>query len=142
MWVLNVIFYVVFSIASVAGVRWIGSTAVADIFVPNLVAIVIALLAINVQTVAVIAVKLREIADRKGYKFEATLGQMKLAIFEQIMLVVLAIIITAISKSSMTDSKLLMVELGTFFILYAALHIFLDISLGLIRALFPSEDVV
>ena len=140
MWLLNLVFYLVFAIASVAGIRWIGSSAITEIFIPNLATIVIALLAINVQTVAVIAVKLREISDRTSYKFETTLGQMRLAICEQIGLVILALVITAFSKSAMTESKLLMIELGTFFVLYAALHIFLDVSLSLIRALFPSDS--
>ena len=139
-WLRNVIGYLVCAIASEAIARWLDSTVVADTLIPNLTATVIALLAINVQTTAVIAVKLRELADRANSKFGATLRQFRLAIYEQAGLVIASFAISAIAKSpTATDSSLPM-NVGALFVLFASLHIFLDTSVGLLIALFPEHE--
>jgi len=140
LWARNVVIYMAFAIASVAMARWIKSTVVSELLIPNLVAIVVALLAINVQKTAVIAVKLRELADKHGYRFKATIAQFRLAIYEQSFLVMAALILSALSKSPTTEYGLLVVEVGAFFIIFAALHIFLDTSVGLLFALFPEDE--
>ena len=50
LWLRNIFAYTLCAIASVGATRWIGSTVVVDLLVPNLIMIVVALLAINVQT--------------------------------------------------------------------------------------------
>lgn len=81
LWLRNIFGYFVFAVASAASVRWLESTVVNDVLIPNLTAIVVALLAINVQTIAVIAVKLRELADKHNYAFGRTVNEFRRAIF-------------------------------------------------------------
>lgn len=140
LWVRNVAGYLVCAIASVAVVRWIESTVVAEVLVPNLTATVVALLAINVQTTAVIAVKLRELADRHGAAFSQTVREFRLAIFEQAFLVILSLALSALTKSKIPVISPLAIEIAAFFIAYASLHIFLDTTVGLLTALFPEDE--
>lgn len=136
----NVVIYVVFAIAAVAVTHFIKSTVVSDLLIPNLVTIVIALLAISVQTTAVIAVKLRELADKHGCQFKATITEFRVALYEQSVLVMAALALSTLSKSPSTENSLLVVEVGAFFIIFAAIHIFMDTSIGLLFALFPEDE--
>ena len=140
LWLRNVIAYAVCAVASVAATRWIGSTVVVDLLAPNLTAIVVALLAINVQTTAVIAVKLRELSDKHGYRFKATIAQFRLAIVEQTVLVLASLALSAMIKSDVASNGSLAIDIAVFFVIYGALHIFADTSLGLFVALFPEEE--
>lgn len=139
LWLRNITAYIIVSIASVAIVRWIQSSVVTDVLIPNLTTIVIALLAINVQTTAVIAVKLRELADRQGCDFTSSIRQFRLAIGEQAALVVISLALSAIVKTTPPAFPSLASDLLAFFVTYASLHIFVDTSIGLIIALFPSH---
>jgi hypothetical protein len=139
-WIRNVTAYFVCAIASVAVVRWIESSVVVDVLVPNLTATVVALLAINVQTTAVIAVKLRELVDRHSAAFGRTVREFRLAIFEQAFLVVLSLALSALVKSKLPVISPLAVDVAAFFIAYASLHIFLDTTVGLLTALFPEDE--
>lgn len=140
LWLRNIAGYLVFAIASVAVARWIESTIVNDVLVPNLTTIVVALLAINVQTTAVIAVKLRELADKHHNAFGRTVHEFRLAIFEQAALVILSLALSALAKSKATTIGPLTIEVAAFFITYASLHIFLDTTIGLLTALFPDDE--
>lgn len=140
LWVRNIFAYFICAVASVSIVRWIESTVVNDVLIPNLTAIVVALLAINVQTTAVIAVKLRELADKHGYSFAQTVSEFRLAIFEQATLVVLSLALSAIIKTKVPIIEPLKIEIAAFFVIYASLHIFLDITVGLLIALFPEDE--
>jgi hypothetical protein len=142
LWLRNIVGYLVCAVASVAAARWIESTVVIDVLVPNLTAVVVALLAINVQTTAVIAVKLRELADKYKYAFGRTVLEFRLAIFEQAMLVILSLILSALTKSKVTAVGPLAIEIAAFFVTYASLHIFLDTTVGLLTALFPEDESV
>jgi hypothetical protein len=120
-------------------VDWIGSPIVSASLVGNLSTIVLALLAINVQTTAVIAVKLREILDRTGGQAELSIREFRLAIFEQTALAVAAFAIQATVGSRGYQLPELALGISTFFVLFAALHIFLDTTVGLLVALFPEK---
>lgn len=139
-WLRNIFAYLVCAIAAEATARWLGSTVVADTLIPNLTATVIALLAINVQTTAVIAVKLRELADRAASTFGPTLKQFRLAIYEQAALVIASFAISTIAKSPMATDSSLPLNVAALFVLFASLHIFLDTSVGLLIALFPEHE--
>lgn len=142
-WLKNISAYAIAAAAATGLSRLLESVIVGEILIPNLIGIVVALLAINVQTTAVIAVKLRELADTRKASFNATIREFKLALFEQTALVFLSCLLAAMAKSKIAMSNLtlaLLVELGTYFILIAAVHIFLDTSIGLLMALFPDED--
>jgi hypothetical protein len=138
-WLRNVLLYFVCAIAAAAAVGWIGSPLVKNTLAMNLSTIVLALLAINVQTTAVIAVKLREVLDRVGGQAERSIGQFRLAIFEQAILVVAAFAIQATLGAQdfqLSDRSL---AIGCFFVLFASLHIFLDTTTGLLVTLFSER---
>ena len=139
-WFRNVFGYFVFAVASAASVRWLESTVVNYVLIPNLTTIVVALLAINVQTTAVIAVKLRELADKHQYAFGRTVNEFRLAIFEQAVLVILSLALSTITKAKVPVVGAVAIEIAAFFITYAALHIFLDTTIGLLTALFPEDE--
>ena len=96
----NIAAYVICAIASVAIVRWLQSSVVEDVLLPNLTTIVLALLAINVQTTAVVAVKLREISDKSWYKFSKSISEFRVAFYEQAGLFVLSMALSAVFKST------------------------------------------
>ena len=139
-WLRNIVAYLVCAVAAEAVARWLGSTVVADTLISNLTATAIALLAINVQTTAVIAVKLRELADRAASAFGGTLRQFRLAIYEQAVLVIAAFAVSAVAKSPFVTDYSLQMNVAALFILFASLHIFLDTSIGLLVALFPEHS--
>lgn len=140
LWLRNIFAYCVCAVASAATARYIESTVAADALIPNLIAIVVALLAINVQTTIVIAVKLRELADKNGYNFTSSLREFRIAIFEQVALVFLSIALSAIVKGKVYVIGPLAIEIIAFFITFASLHIFIDTTLGILTALFPEEE--
>jgi len=140
-WIKNLTTYIIFAAAATGFSFWIKSSVVLDILIPNLIPIVIALLAINVQTTAVVAVKLRELADTHKISFDASVDQFKLALFEQTGLVVMSGLLGAVAKSAGAMAKYdVLVAWGAFFVLTAAVHIFLDTSVGLLLALFPKSE--
>lgn len=140
LWIRNLLAYFVCAIASTAVTRWMQSSFAVEVLIPNLTAIVIALLAVNVQTTAVIAVKLRELADKHGHNFRLSIAEFRLAIYEQGGLVVFSLALSAIAKAKFEVLSPLALECSSFFIMYASLHIFLDISIGLLICLFPNTD--
>jgi hypothetical protein len=140
LWFRNLIAYLICAIASTAIAHWVKSSVAVDILIPNLTAIIIALLAINVQTTAVIAVKLRELADKHGHNFRLSIAEFRLAIYEQGGLVVASLALSTIAKSKIEVLSPLALECFSFFAIYASLHIFLDTSVGLLISLFPEAD--
>lgn len=139
-WLRNVVAYLICAIAAEAVARWISSSVVAETLIPSLTPTVIALLAINVQTTAVIAVKLRELADRASSTFGSTLGQFRQALYEQAVLVIVAFAVSAVAKSPLAAEYSLQMNVAALFVLFASLHIFLDTSIGLLVALFPEHS--
>lgn len=139
-WLRNVVAYLICAIAAEAVARWISSSVVAETLIPSLTATVIALLAINVQTTAVIAVKLRELADRASSTFGSTLGQFRQALYEQAVLVIAAFAVSAVAKSPLAAEYSLQMNVAALFVIFASLHIFLDTSIGLLVALFPEHS--
>lgn len=140
LWLRNIIAYVICAIASVAVVRWLQSSVVADILLPNLTTIVLALLAINVQTTAVIAVKLREIADKTNFNFNRSVQEFRFAFYEQGGLFIASLGLSAISKAKYEVISSVTLECLSFFVMYAALHIFIDTTIGLLVCLFPESN--
>lgn len=138
-WLKNIGGYIVCAVVATALSRWIESKVVNDVLLPNLTAMVMALLAINVQTTAVIAVKLRELADKHGANFSNSIRQFRLAFYEQGVLVLLALVLSSISKSPHELLSLQIVECASFFIFFASLHIFMDTTIGLLICLFPES---
>jgi hypothetical protein len=139
LWVRNLFAYAVCAIASVGLVRWIDSTLVADTLIPNLTTIVVALLAINVQTTAVISTKLREIVDKNGVSFRGTVRQFKLAIMEQVALTILSLVVSALVKTKIPLISPFLSDGLAFFTFYASLHIFIDTTVGMLIAIFPED---
>jgi|GEM_PF-2303652 len=140
LWFRNIAAYVICAIASAAIVSWLKSSVVEDILLPNLTTIVLALLAINVQTTAVVAVKLREIADKSKFDFSKSIGEFRVAFYEQAGLFVISLMLSAISKSKIYVLDTLALEIMAFFVIYAALHVFIDTSIGLLVCLFPETS--
>ncbi len=136
----NVVAYLVCAIASVAIFNWIGSKVAQDVIGANLVTFVVAFLAINVQTTAVVLVKLREISEHVGLQFKATVAEIKFSILEQAILVVLSVGVSAVVKSDLIKDYLLFVDVSVLFVFYAALHIFFDISMSLLLVIFPDGE--
>lgn len=136
-WFRNLFAYFICSIASIGIAYWIESSIVQEILIPNLLTIVVALLAINVQTIAVIAVKLRELSETYGYNFKKTVSEFRFSIVEQVALVLLSLALASVTKSTVYSKIPLLFEISAFFIFYASLHIFLDTSLSLLLSLFP-----
>jgi len=133
----NHFLYLVFAISSFAIANWTNSTIVENYLVNNLITIVIALLAINVQTIAVMTVKLREIAN--GSSFQSTIKEIKKSIYEQCVLVGASLLINGAFNMNHFEHRNLIIGISSFYVLYASLHIFIDTVDGLIIALFPEQ---
>lgn len=115
---------------------------VSKILLPNLTAIVIGLLAINVQTTAVIAVKLRELLDKHGGNVRNSIAQCRLALIEQAAFVLFSLLVNVLADSTNPGINTYIVQTATVFTLFASLHIFVDTSISLLTALFPEETSV
>ena len=138
-WLRNIIGYGVVAISSTAVAQWFQSVVVSEVLIPNLIAIVLALLAINVQTVALLAVKLREISIENGRDFSRTVRQFQIAFYEQGSLLVISLLLVAISSSHLAALNEQILGCAAFFVLFASLHIFIDTSIGLLFCLFPDR---
>ena len=129
--------YLITAIAAMAAAGWIKSDVVEQAILPNLTTVVLALLAINVQTTAVIAVKLREIADREGGSFRSTVNQIRVAIVEQAVLVVFSLILVALSKSPLLVPLSGLLDVSALFVFFGSLHVFVDTTNALLLSMFP-----
>jgi hypothetical protein len=69
---------------------WLKSDVVSRYLCENIVIILITLLAINIATISVIMTKLKEIVDKFGGDFEATISEMRISVREQLILIVVA----------------------------------------------------
>jgi hypothetical protein len=68
----------------------------------NLIMLLIALLAINITTMSVVMVKLREISDsNNNIRFPRTIKEMKISFYEQIALVVVGLLAQILCKSDL-----------------------------------------
>lgn len=135
----NYAVYLATAIAAVVATAWIKSDFVKESILPNLATIVLALLAINVQTTAVIAVKLREIADREKKDFRSTIRQFRIAVIEQATLVILSLVLVAVSKSSLLCPLSGLLDVASLFIFLASLHVFIDTTNALFISMFPER---
>ncbi len=65
----------------------------------NLITLLVALLAINTTTMSIIMVKLRELKDKFGIKFDKTLNSLKVSLYEQVVLIPLSVLVLVIRDS-------------------------------------------
>jgi len=139
-WLRNIVAYLIAAIACAAVIDWIGSSLIGKTLIPNLSTIVLALLAINVQTTAVIAVKLRELADRAGSGAARSVREFRVAIYEQAGLAIAAFALQATVDSTALQLSQTTLAVASLFVLIAALHIFVDTTIGLLIALVPADQ--
>jgi len=133
----NYIAYLISAIAAAALTHAIRSTVIADVVVPALPAVVLALLAINVQTSAVIAVKLRELANTQKGMFGASIAEVRFALIEQAILVLFAFALNALVKAPSAPLSPHVISVAAYVVLFASLHIFIDTTISLLDLLFP-----
>jgi hypothetical protein len=133
----NYIAYLVAAIAAAALTHLIRSTVIVEVVVPALPTIVLALLAINVQTTAVIAVKLRELAGTQKGLFSRSMAEVRFALVEQGVLVLVAFALNAVVKVPTPLMSSHVVAVVSYLVLFASLHIFVDTTIGLLTVLFP-----
>ena len=72
----------------------------------NLIPLLVALLAINTTTMSIIMVKLRELKDKFGIKFDKTLNSLRVSLYEQVTLIPLSILILIIRDSIVIKKQL------------------------------------
>lgn len=92
-------FYIVVGFLLTGFSHVLGSTFLEEYLKANLITLLVALLAINTTTSSVVMTKLREIADATGGKFKLTIEQLRLSIYEQVVLIVIAAILLILSGS-------------------------------------------
>ena len=92
-------FYVVVGFLLTGISKALDSAFLEEYLKVNLITLLIALLAINTTTSSVVMTKLKEIADAAGGNFKCTIEQLKLSIYEQVMLIVLAAILMILAGS-------------------------------------------
>ena len=95
----NICLYIVISAAINLISIWLDSNFLVTFLEKNLVNLLVALLAINTTTMSIIMVKLRELKDKFGLKFGNTLNSLKVAIYEQVSLIPLSILILVARES-------------------------------------------
>lgn len=95
----DIVFYLVIGSVAIALSEWLNSAFLSDYLEKNLITLLIALLAINTTTSGVIMTKLKEIMDKKGGDFTATVVQLKASKIEQILMIVIAVVVLILQKS-------------------------------------------
>lgn len=106
----DVIFYLAIGYTVVGISSWLDSHFLHDWLKQDLITLLVALLAINTTTSSVIMTKLKEIADKSGVDFSATIGQLKNSIFEQIIFVVIAAVVLILVGSQKILAMHILVE--------------------------------
>lgn len=84
---------------------WLQSNFILAFLSSNLITLLIALVAINTTTLSVVLTKIREISDKMGGDFSATASEMKLALVEQVILIIVTAVTQIISESSLIKSS-------------------------------------
>ena len=102
----NICLYIVISAVINMTTQKIESDFLITFLEKNLVTLLIALLAINTTTISIIMVKLRELKDKFDLNFETTLSSLKIAIYEQVSLIPLSILLLVLRKSNVINASL------------------------------------
>lgn len=103
---------IVFGFALVWFSDLISSKFLANFLDANLIMLLIALLAINITTMSVVMVKLKEISEeRKGIRFPRTVKEMKFAVYEQVFLIVFGLISQILCKSDLLSQSSIRADL-------------------------------
>ncbi|WP_339899641.1 hypothetical protein [uncultured Gilvimarinus sp.] len=95
----NISTFIVFAAIVRFASEYLGSDYLILFLDKNLITILIALLAINTTTGSVVMTKLREITDKNGVNFSETIKNLKLSIFEQVFLIVIALVLLVLVHS-------------------------------------------
>ncbi|MCD6566696.1 MAG: hypothetical protein J7K53_12225 [Bacteroidales bacterium] len=72
----------------------------------NLITLLVALLAINTTTMSIIMVKLRELKDKFGVRFDNTLNSLRISLYEQVSLIPLSILMLVLRDSTVIKQHL------------------------------------
>ncbi|NTU50021.1 MAG: hypothetical protein HGA87_03880 [Desulfobulbaceae bacterium] len=67
----------------------------------DLISLLVALMAINTTTMGVIMGKLKEIADQQDVDFSSTIKEMKVSVYEQVVLIIVAILLLVLKRSNL-----------------------------------------
>lgn len=79
----------------------IGSNYLNEYLISNLVTILVALFAINSATLGVVLTRLSQILDENGFaNFDSTRREMKISLFEQIVLILIGVLVVIIYNST------------------------------------------
>jgi len=101
----NIVFFIVVSTLLQSLSRWLQSNFIEVFLQENLIALLLALMAINTTTISVIMTKLREISDASNTNFSRTILSMKNSITEQIVLLGLASVLLIFNSSKLLNQK-------------------------------------
>lgn len=82
----------------------LGSSFLDTFLQNNLIMLLIALLAIHITTLSVIMTKLKELSDKYGQSFSNTIKEMRISLYEHIVLIVLGLVVLILKESTVLDS--------------------------------------
>lgn len=103
----NWIVYLVFGFGATMLSVALRSAFLEDFLSTGLITLLIALLAINTTTIGLVASKVKDLSDKHGFDFERSVRSMKNSIIEQIVLIVIAVLISVIKDSTVIEAALL-----------------------------------
>jgi hypothetical protein len=95
----NALFYLAIGFFATMLSVWLQSDFLQLFLSSGLITLLVALLAINTTSIGLIASKARELADKHGHDFGLSIRSMQHSIVEQIILIVIAIIVSVIQNS-------------------------------------------
>lgn len=100
----NIAVSIVLGIVIVAISSWLRSSFLDSFFGETLIVVLVSLWAINTATTSVIMTKLREISDVSGQDFSKSISQLKLAMKEQVGVVISGFVLSILKSSSLWAS--------------------------------------
>lgn len=101
-WLLNLVTGAI----AVAVSAWLDSSFLEGFLSSGLITLLVALLAINTTTVGLVASKVKDLADKHGYDFEISIRAMRHSVTEQIVLLIVATVVSVIKDSTVIGGML------------------------------------
>ena len=95
----NIVFVFVIGFVFTWLVKWLGSDFLTRFYGQNLISLLVALFAINTATRSIIMSKLKEVAQKDGININATINELKKSVFEQLGLLILAVVVQILASS-------------------------------------------
>ncbi|MEB5966185.1 MULTISPECIES: hypothetical protein [Comamonas] len=138
-WLKNVASYILSSVATVSFLKWIDSDFIEKTLASNLMTIVVGILAVNIQTIVIIAVRLKDVSEKEGIDFSRTIAQVKISLYEQCALIFLSFVSGSLYAIKSGSVDVIYINVITVFAIIAALHIFIDTAVGMLGCLFPDD---